>query len=195
MIESAVHILRCSAKSGGAHKMISNLQSSETPLRENKNIIKAKLKWFNAAKGFGFVVPDENPVDAFLHITQLQKLGLHGLGEGAEVLCVVDRREKGAIVAELVDVISHGNLPDKGLEVDENEKGHYRIKGIVKLYFDDKGFGFVTPDDGMKDIFVHKSCLDNCGVTELHPGQRVRITFKIADKGREAVKIEIESIV
>lgn len=172
--------------------MISNLQNSETALRKNKNITKAKLKWFNAAKGFGFVVPEENPVDAFLHITQLQKVGLHGLGEGAEVMCVIDRREKGAIVAELVEVLSVGALPEKMPECDASGEGHFKIKGVVKLYFEDKGFGFVTPDDGMKDIFVHKSCLDSCSVTELHPGQRVRITFKIADKGREAIKIEVE---
>lgn len=172
--------------------MITNLKSSETQLCDDKHIIKAKLKWFNAAKGFGFVVPDENPVDAFLHITQLQKLGLHGLGEGAEILCVVDRREKGAIVSELVEVVSLGLVPANTPEVDENGTGLYKIKGIVKLYFEEKGFGFITPDDGMKDIFVHKSCLDHCGVAELYPGQRVRISFKIADKGREAVQIEIE---
>lgn len=171
--------------------MTTNLQNN-VPLREDKRAVKAKLKWFNAAKGFGFVVPEEDPVDAFLHITQLQKIGLHGLGDGAEVLCVIDRREKGAIVSDLIEVISKGNLSENGPEVDSAGDGLFRIKGIVKLYFDEKGFGFVTPDDGMKDIFVHKSCLDHCGVTELHPGQRVRISFKIADKGREAVHIEIE---
>lgn len=172
--------------------MISNLQNNSVPLRENKTAVKAKLKWFNAAKGFGFVVPEEDPVDAFLHITQLQKMGLHGLGDGAEVMCVIDRREKGAIVSELVEVLCQGNVAENGPEVDEAGNGLYRIKGIVKLYFDEKGFGFITPDDGMKDIFVHKSCIDHCGITELHPGQRVRISFKIADKGREAVQIEIE---
>jgi len=175
--------------------MNSNLQNSESVLRKNKNITKAKLKWFNAAKGFGFVVPEENPVDAFLHITQLQKLGLHGLGEGAEIMCVIDRREKGAIVTELVEVTSLGLTSDGGLEIDATADGLYKIKGIVKMYLEDKGFGFVTPDDGMKDIFVHKSCLDQCGVTELYAGQRVRISFKIAEKGREAVKIEVENTV
>lgn len=173
--------------------MISKMQHSETPLRNNLNILKAKLKWFNPAKGFGFVVPDVNPVDAFLHVTQLQKLGLHGLGEGAEVLCIIDRREKGAIVTELIEVISMGYMPSRELEKDEKSDGIFKIKGIVKLYSEDKGFGFIAPDDAMKDIFVHKSCLDNCGVEMLYPGQRVRLSFKIADKGREAVHIEVEN--
>ncbi len=173
--------------------MTTNLQNSEISSDELKNVTKARLKWFNAAKGFGFVVPDEDPVDAFLHITQLQKLGLHGLGEGAEVLGVIDRREKGAIVSHLVKVISLGTIPSNPPEIDGDGPGLYKIKGIVKLYFEEKGFGFITPDDGMKDIFIHKSCLDHCGVSELHPGQRVRISFKIANKGREAVQIEIEN--
>lgn len=172
--------------------MVSKMQQSETSLRTNSNISKAKLKWFNPAKGFGFVVPEDNPVDAFLHITQLQKLGLHGLGEGAEVLCIIDRREKGAIVTELVEVLSRGHITTRELEKDESGDGLYKIKGIVKLYSPDKGFGFISPDDGMKDVFVHKSCLDSCGITELYAGQRVRLSFKIANKGREASHLEIE---
>lgn len=169
------------------------LQSSEDNLRSDKHVSKARLKWFNAAKGFGFVVPEDDPVDAFLHITQLQRLGIHGLGEGAEVMCVIDRREKGAIVTELVEILSVGQISSGAVEAEPNEEGVYKVRGIVKLYFADKGFGFVTPDDGMKDIFVHKSCIDKSGVTELHPGQQVRIKFKLANKGREAVHIEVES--
>lgn len=172
--------------------MISKMQHLETPLRKKSNILKAKIKWFNAAKGFGFVVPDENPVDAFLHITQLQKLGIHGLGEGAEILCVIDGREKGAIVTELIEVLSMGHTSSRELEKDKDRDGVYKIKGIVKLYAEDRGFGFISPDDAMKDIFVHKSCLDSSGIDMIYPGQRVRLSFKIADKGREAVHIEIE---
>ncbi len=172
--------------------MTGYLLNSEDQPAQDKHICRAKLKWFNAAKGFGFVVPDDNPVDAFLHITQLQKLGVHGLGEGAEVLCVIDRREKGAVVTDLVEIVSVGHLPESLVQQDPTTEGVFKVKGIVKLYFPEKGFGFVTPDDGMKDVFVHKSCLDQCGVSELHPGQRVRISFKLANKGREAVLIEIE---
>ncbi len=177
--------------------MASQFHNSMSLLRTDnidKKASKAKLKWFNAAKGFGFVVQENNPVDAFLHITQLQKMGINGLGEGAEVMCVVEQTEKGAIVTELVEVLSLGSIPE-GVVVPElsSQDGIYKIKGIVKLYFEDKGFGFVTPDDGMKDVFVHKSCLDACGISELHPGQQVRLTFKIANKGREAVDIQVES--
>jgi CspA family cold shock protein len=172
--------------------MNSNRKNSESSLRITKNISKAKLKWFNAAKGFGFVVPEENPVDAFLHITQLQELGLHGLGEGAEILCVIDRRYKGAVVSELIEVLATGQLSEDSLERDAANPDNYKIKGIVKKYDRERGFGFIAPDDAKKDIFVHKSCLQSQDIEAIYPGQRVRVLFKIAEKGREAVSVQIE---
>lgn len=164
---------------------------------ENKKSfrVKAKLKWFNAAKGFGFVVPEGENVDAFLHITQLQKLGVHGLGEGAVILCDIDYREKGASVTNLIEIIEMGDVPAGCVAQAAANTDLFKTRGIVKLYLADKGFGFITPDDGMKDIFVHKTCLSQCGIKELSAGQSVRVTFKSAQKGREAISVEIESTI
>ncbi|MCB1558325.1 MAG: cold shock domain-containing protein [Alphaproteobacteria bacterium] len=161
-------------------------------LNKETNTVKAKLKWFNATKGFGFVIPEGTDIDAFLHITQLQKMGVYGLGEGAEVLCRVEYGEKGANVIEVLEILSLGNCTDKQVSFDPEEKGEYSAKGIVKLYYEDKGFGFISPDDGMKDIFIHKSCLDRCEIESIEAGQRVRIKYKVAEKGREATEISVE---
>lgn len=155
-------------------------------------LVRARLKWFNAAKGFGFVIPEDNPVDAFLHITQLQRIGMHGLGEGAVILCAVDHGDKGATVTRVAEVITPGNLPADMLQYDPENNSLSTTKGIVKWYKPDKGFGFITPDDGMKDIFIHKTCLDRENIQELYAGQRVRISFKTAPKGREATSVAIE---
>jgi cold shock protein len=153
----------------------------------------ARLKWFNAAKGFGFVIPDDNPADAFLHITQLQKLGVHGLGEGAEILCHIDYGDKGATVTNVVKVLNTGMLAPELVSYSPDNDTIHSCKGIVKYYVIDKGFGFITPDDGLKDVFVHKTCLDKTNIEQLLAGQRVRITFKNVPKGREAVSVNIES--
>lgn len=156
--------------------------------------VRARLKWFNAGKGFGFVIPEDRPADAFLHITQLQKLGVHGLGEGAVILCHVDHGEKGATVTSVVQIIEPGAIPLSEVEFNPaNAASEGRTKGIVKWYKPDKGFGFIMPDDGMKDIFVHKTCLDRHGITELYPGQSVRVSYKSVAKGREATSISVES--
>ncbi len=173
--------------------MNSNNNNATLPVAGIAKSVKAKLKWFNAAKGFGFVVPEGNPVDAFLHITQLQKLGIHGIGEGAVVLCDIDYREKGATVSELIEVLDPGIVPAGCIVTDPANTELFQIRGVVKLFRADKGFGFVSPNDGMKDIFVHNSCLMQCEIVELHPGQSVRVTFKTTPKGREATKIEIET--
>jgi cold shock protein len=156
---------------------------------EQLSTVKMHLKWFNGAKGFGFLVPDEGNYDAFLHITTLQQAGLHSIGEGAILMCKVFKGPKGNQVREVLEVLDKGALSTIP-EMDE-ETGTVTMGGLVKWYKPEKGFGFIIPDDGMKDVFVHKSLLDKLELPELEAGQRVRVTLKFVDKGREAVDIRV----
>ena len=151
--------------------------------------VKMHLKWFNGTKGFGFVVPETGDYDAFLHVTTLQKAGVHSIGEGAELICSIVDGDKGKQVDEILEVVDTGSLNTMP-EIDA-ENGTYTMGGLVKWFKPDQGFGFIIPDDGMKDIFIHQSCLDANGIDELRAGERVRVTMKDVDKGREAVKIAL----
>ncbi len=160
--------------------------------------VRARLKWFNTPKGFGFVVPEDDPtLDAFLHITTLQRSGINALGDGACLLCHIQRGSKGAHVIEILELVDAGNIseeirnipPQNAIPIGKTQ----RMGGQVKWYKDDKGFGFVVPDDGMKDVFIHKTCLEKNGIERLETGQRVSMLFRAVPKGREVVEIEIIS--
>ena len=60
--------------------------------------------------------------------------------------------------------------------------------GTVKFFNDQKGFGFIAPDDGTTDVFVHASALERCGMRSLSEGQKVSFTTAVDPrKGKTAV--------
>ncbi|MGH1375197.1 MAG: cold shock domain-containing protein [Alphaproteobacteria bacterium] len=168
--------------------MLQNSVQNSSPQNELVPV-KMHLKWFNGTKGFGFVVPEDESYDAFLHVTTLQQSGLHSIGEGAILLCTVSNGDKGRQVQEVLEVLDKGAL-STAPEINE-ETGMATMGGLVKWYKPEKGFGFIIPDDGMKDVFIHKTLLDKLELDELEAGQRVRVTLKFVDKGREAVDLQV----
>ncbi|WP_119342623.1 cold-shock protein [Facilibium subflavum] len=65
-----------------------------------------------------------------------------------------------------------------------------KIQGTVKFFNSAKGFGFIQPDDGHKDVFVHMSNLDAVG-GYLQDGQRVLFETQQGKKGPEAINVEL----
>jgi CspA family cold shock protein len=64
-------------------------------------------------------------------------------------------------------------------------------QGTVKWFNDAKGFGFITPEDGSKDLFVHFSEIQGGGFKSLTEGQRVQYVTKQGPKGLQASQIQI----
>lgn len=148
------------------------------------------LKWFNASKGFGFLVPEDNSFDAFFHITILQDVGLNNAGEGAIFDCEIYDSGKGMQVERIVNIIETGAIPNVKCER-TTEDGRPILNGIVKWFKPEKGFGFIIADDGQKDVFIHKTLLDKNDIPALEEGQRVEITVKPVNKGREATSLKL----
>jgi len=63
--------------------------------------------------------------------------------------------------------------------------------GVVAKFFDNKGFGFITPDAGGKDLFVHHSDVKMEGFVSLQPGQRVEFEVAQEAKGPKATNVQV----
>jgi CspA family cold shock protein len=64
------------------------------------------------------------------------------------------------------------------------------ITGTVKWFNDAKGFGFITPSDGGKDVFVHHSAIEGGGFKSLAEGQKVQFELQQGPKGPSAAKVQ-----
>jgi len=151
----------------------------------------AVVKWFNLSKGFGFVAPVDGSSDAFIHSSVVSRAGLRDVAEGTKLLVQISDGAKGRQVQTIVQVLGGGGeiqppaprLPPTGPEIE--------MTGVVKWFKADKGFGFVTPDDGGRDVFVHRTVVLRAGAGLLESGQKLRMQVQMAAKGREASSIEI----
>ncbi|MCZ6731020.1 MAG: cold-shock protein [Gammaproteobacteria bacterium] len=65
------------------------------------------------------------------------------------------------------------------------------ITGTVKWFNDSKGYGFITPEDGSKDVFVHHSAIQGGGFKSLAEGQRVTLDIEQGSKGPSAVNVQV----
>jgi cold shock protein len=68
-----------------------------------------------------------------------------------------------------------------------------RVNGTVKFFNHSRGFGFISPEDGGKDVFVHASALERSGVPALNEGDKV--SFEIEDdrrgRGKQAANVQL----
>ena len=64
------------------------------------------------------------------------------------------------------------------------------VNGIVKFFNTTKGFGFIKPDDGTRDVFVHISAVERSGLKTLNQGQKVRFEIQADKKGPKAINLE-----
>lgn len=152
----------------------------------------AVVKWFNLTKGFGFVAPIDGSSDAFIHSSVVNRAGLRDVAEGTKLLVQVGEGAKGRQVFNIIQVLGVGEVPQSSSRPPATGP-EVEMTGIVKWFKSDKGFGFVTPDDGGHDIFVHRTAVLRAGLQALESGQKVKMMVQTAKKGREASSIEVFS--
>ncbi|MGQ0663753.1 MAG: cold shock domain-containing protein [Pseudomonadota bacterium] len=159
--------------------------------------VRATVKWFNAAKGFGFVTPEDGSPEAFLHLSALKQAGFESVGEGAGLLVEIGQSPKGRQVVRVLEVDnSMARAPSPRVRPPPGPtpvslEGAVDVEGVVKWFSTLKGYGFVSPNNGGKDVFLHITILRNAGLSNLMPGQAVRMQVVTERKGPEAVSVQV----
>jgi len=168
-------------------------------LAQASEAVEATVKWFNADKGFGFVVVANGP-DAFLPARALEAAGHKSLHDGTRIKVRISQGQKGPQVAEVVEVdASTARVPSRAERRPSPRPSSQRpgagpteeCLGSVKWYNAEKGFGFVAPDSGGRDVFLHATTLRRGRLNELAEGQRVRMQIGQGQKGPETRSIEL----
>ncbi|MGA8157204.1 MAG: cold-shock protein [Rhodoplanes sp.] len=151
------------------------------------------IKWFDVAKGYGFIVPDNGMADVLLHVTCLRRDGYQTAYEGARVVCEALARPKGMQAFRIVSMdestaVHPAQMPPPRTHVTVTVTSGLE-RAVVKWFNRLRGFGFLTRGEGTPDIFVHMETLRRYGIAELRPGQTVLVRFGPGPKGLMAAEV------
>ncbi len=189
------------ANAQGNGRMATSPGTVEVSPAASGRTIRAIVKWFHPVKGYGFLEPEDGSADVFCHLTAAQASGYDTLPQGAAVSCEIVQGDRGPQVSRILSVEpATGTVPtDRGQpfyarypspQAAAPVSSVTELPGTVKFFDPARGFGFVVPDDGDREVYVHSSVLFRSGMTDLAPGQRVFVRAESVPRGLQATNIE-----
>jgi CspA family cold shock protein len=149
-------------------------------------IVRGHVKWFDATKGYGFVVTPDDEGDNLLHGNVLRTFGFTSVAEGAEVVLRVQSTERGRQAIEVVDVVPGEASAEGSALIAELPPGTAagplepaRVKWFDRI----KGFGFVNLYGKPEDVFLHMETLRQYGYGEVVAGDVLAVRVTAGPRG------------
>lgn len=151
------------------------------------------VKWFDANKGFGFLVPEDGGGDVLLHGNVLRNYGRNSVAEGAQIDFDVLRTPRG-LQATAIRAIAgpEADTPEAegfGEEVQAEIERTPLEPARVKWFDRGKGFGFANVFGSSDDVFVHMDVVRRSGLADLQPGEAVGLRVTEGRRGRMALQV------
>ena len=157
-------------------------------------VVTGRVKWFDPARGFGFVVAEDVEADILLHANVLRNFGQGSVADGAQISLAVQATPRGMQAVEVTAIVPPeteegtplsdlAELPPEALAAAVLEPA--RVKWFDKA----KGFGFANVFGRPEDVFVHFEVLRRSGLADLAPGEAVAMRVVDGKRGRLAAEI------
>ena len=161
-----------------------------------------RVKWFDATRGFGFVVSEDCEGDILLHFSVLKEHKRRSLPEGALVECEVVRQDRGLQAIRVLSIdlstamvvrpASPSHSADRSDRQALIEEAGAFEPVEVKWFNRVKGYGFVNrPEEPGNDIFLHMETVRRSGAGDLQPGQMLEARIASGRKGLTAVDLRV----